>query len=107
MGRGALLVGSEQGASCAEVVAMPGVKARLGRRAGELLCPSQQENSSDSTERNGDGIGTVAPPVRPVLGREVHCRSQALFLSEPACLFTSQRMAMVLLVAVVVFRNVL
>lgn len=60
MGRGALLISPEQGASCAEVVGMPGVKAGLGRRTGELLCPSQQEsNSRDSRERNGDGIGTV------------------------------------------------
>lgn len=33
-----------------QVVGMPGVKAGLGRRAGELLCPSQQENSRDSRE---------------------------------------------------------
>lgn len=56
MGRGALLISPKQGASRAEVVGMPGVKAGLGRRAGELLCPSQQ---GDSRERSGDGIGML------------------------------------------------
>lgn len=107
MGREALLISPEQGASCAEVVGMPDIKAGLGRRVGELLCPSQQENSRDSREGNGDGMRTVAPIVSPGLSREVNFRSQVLLLSGPACLFTSQRMAMVLLVAIVVFTNVL
>lgn len=60
MGRGALLISPEQGASSAEVVGVPGVNAGLERRTGELLCPSQQEsNSRDSKERNGHGFRTV------------------------------------------------
>lgn len=107
MGRGALLISPEQGASCEEVLGMPGVKAGPGRRAGELPFPLSKRTAGTVERGMEMASGQCGTAVSPVLGGEMHFRSQVLFLSGPACLFTSQRVAMVLLVAVEVFMNAL
>lgn len=65
MGRGALLLSPEQGASCEEVLGMPGVKAGLGRRAGELLFPLSKRTAGTverGMEMASGQCGTCSEP---------------------------------------------
>lgn len=90
---------------------MPGVEAVLGRRAGELPHPSQQESDSRSSRSGGERgerrrrRGSVAPAVSERGAVKRVSGDRSVYASGPACPFPSQRMAMVLLAAAVVFMN--